>query len=324
MGRRILLATALGISLAGAARPALAQHAPEIAQGADEVILKDGGMLRGTVVTVEPGRAVTLFVMLTGEQRIVPWAEVERVDRGKHAPKAPAPAPPAAEPSAERERERKARELELAHARGERGVVRVHIESNDPGVQLYRLNTTATPGAPLNGPGPLLPLPHSEVLCIGPCDKVIDGRLGEQFFFGGKDMPSSSTFQVFSRTGALGARVEPGSNGRVIGGLLLDVAGVCTITTGAAVAILGLVDADKQKRNPDGSPMIQANGAIIIERGPLLPGGEVAGPIMIGIGAAALVGGIFLGISGETKYSLSTGASAPAIGLSPTGVSLVF
>ena len=68
----------------------------------------------------------------------------------------------------------------------------------------------------------------------------------------------------------------------------------------------------------------QANGAIIIERGPLLPGGEVAGPIMIGIGAAALVGGIFLGISGETKYSLSTGASAPAIGLSPTGVSLVF
>jgi hypothetical protein len=37
-----------------------------------------------------------------------------------------------------------------------------------------------------------------------------------------------------------------------------------------------------------------------------------------------LVGGIFLGLSGETKYSLSPKESAPAIALSPAGVALVF
>jgi len=321
MARRIplgswLLAAAVFLASTG---PALAQRAPDLTYGPDEVLLKDGGMLRGTVISVEPGRAVTLFVMLTGEHRIVPWAEVERVDRGKHAaPAAQAPADPA------EAAKRKERELNLAQARGERGVVRVHIDSDNPGVQLYRLNTSPSPGAIANPTSSLLPLPHSELICIAPCDKVIDGRLGEQFFFGGKDMPASSTFQVFSRTGALGARVEPGSDGRVIAGLLLDVTGVCSMTLGTGITILGFIDADRQRRNADGTPMTGAGGQPVVERGPIIPGGDIAGPIVLGAGALLLVGGIFLGISGETKYTLSAKGTAPSIGLSPTGVALRF
>ncbi|UQA59204.1 hypothetical protein [Polyangium aurulentum] len=321
MARRILLGSWLLAAAAFLASTgsAFAQRAPDLTYGPDEVLLENGGMLRGTVVAMEPGRAVTLFVMLTGEQRVLPWAEVARVDRGKH------PAPAAQTPADRTEEaDRKARDAELAHTRGERGVVRVHIDSDNPGVQLYRLNTSPTPGVPMNTTSSLLPLPASELLCLAPCDKVVDGRLGQQFFFAGKDMPASSTFQVFSRAGALAARVEPGSDGRVIAGLLLDVTGACTLTLGIGITILGFVDADRQKRNPDGTPMIGADGGIIVERGPIVPGGDIAGPIVLGAGALVLVGGIFLGLSGETKFTLSTKGAAPSMGLTPTGLALRF
>lgn len=305
------------------ARPAFAQLVPELSGGPDEVILKNGGMVRGTIVTVDPEKSVTIFVMLTGEQRNIPWAEVERIDRGKFAascPKLEAPKPEGLElrESPERERER-----EAAFARNERGVVRVLIDSTEPGMQLYRVNTNGS-GRVQMIPGTVSAFPISDLICISPCEKVIDGRLGEQFFFGARGMPPSSPFQVFQQRGTLAAHVEPGSDARFITGVTLGVVGGLSVTFGSAVWILGYVEGDRQKKNVDGTPMINASGGIIVEHGPLIPEGRLAGPIAFGIGAAMLVGGIFLGRSGEISYSLSPKPGAASLSLSPAGFRLRF
>jgi hypothetical protein len=105
---------------------------------------------------------------------------------------------------------------------------------------------------------------------------------------------------------------------------LLASVGVVSVTTGVTVFILGSIEGDIQKKNVDGTPMINASGGIIVERGPMIRGGTVAGPIVVGLGAIALISGIFLGRSGEMKYTLSAKPSAPSIGLSPAGVTLRF
>jgi len=323
MARRCFLGLVASLGLLLAARPVFAQRAPELAAGLDEVILKNGGMLRGTVVAAEPDKFVTVFIMRTGEQRNIPWAEVERVERGKHAPICPAtPEAPRSDPSSPAPASD--RELELAYARGERGVVRLHVDSSDPGIQLYRVSTSSSTVQYRTNPGTVAAFPQSDLNCLAPCDKLLDGRLGQQFFFGGAGMPPSSTFQVYGRSGPLSASVEPGNDARYIAGLLTGTFGGLTATIGATVWALGYIEGDQQKKNRDGTPMIDAKGNIIIEHGPLIPGGKVAGPISFGIGAAALVVGILVGRSAEISYTLSPQRPGTSVSLSPTGFSARF
>src|SRR4051794_24350053 len=52
--------------------------------GQDEVTLKNGGLLRGTVVESDPERRlVTIVIQGTGEQRTLNWSEVAHVDLAK-------------------------------------------------------------------------------------------------------------------------------------------------------------------------------------------------------------------------------------------------
>jgi len=322
---------AAGLFFAFGAAPAHAQKAPELSTGLDEVILKNGGMLRGTVVAVEPDKSVTMFVMMTGEQRVIPWAEVARVDRGKNAALCPAPPAPRTQEAAPSSGLASSAEpplasqadLELAYARGEPGVVRLHIDSPEPGMQLYRVNTSPYPQYRTN-PGTVAAFPLSDLICLEPCDKYLDGRLGQQFFFGGSNMPPSAPFQVYKRSGTLNASVEPGSDARFISGIMTGTLGGITTILGATVWILGVAEGDVQKKNPDGTPMVNAAGAPITERGPLLAGGDIAGPIAFGVGAAALVVGILVGRSGEISYTLSPKSPARSMHLSPAGLAMRF
>jgi len=164
----------------------------------------------------------------------------------------------------------------------------------------------------------------SDLVCISPCDKLIDGRLGQQFFFGAAGMPPSSLFQVYQRRGVVSAQVEPGSDARFITGIMTGTLGGLTMLVGGALWALGYIEGDQQKQNADGTPMVDANGDIIIEHGPLIPGGRVGGPIAFGLGATSLVVGILLGRSGAMSYTLSPKSSGVSVGLSPTGFSVRF
>ena len=80
------------VALSLLASSALAQD-----PGVDEVTLKNGGSIRGTVISSEPGTSVKILEMGSKEPRVIPWAQVGDVEKGKYAPKSavqPGPAGP--------------------------------------------------------------------------------------------------------------------------------------------------------------------------------------------------------------------------------------
>lgn len=64
-------------------------NAPVVIAGLDdEVTLKDGGAIRGVVVSIEPGKGVKIVVPGEKDPRSIPWSQVADVQKGKYAPKA--------------------------------------------------------------------------------------------------------------------------------------------------------------------------------------------------------------------------------------------
>src|SRR5688500_11763856 len=53
------------------------------ASGVDEVVLKNGGFVRGEVVELLPNDHVVIIPEGTTDRRTIAWSDVERVDRGK-------------------------------------------------------------------------------------------------------------------------------------------------------------------------------------------------------------------------------------------------
>ncbi|MGF1466863.1 MAG: hypothetical protein ACFCGT_12085 [Sandaracinaceae bacterium] len=91
MGRHLVLSGAL---LLLAPHLGLAQGAPDV------VVLRDGGMLRGTIVESVPGERVTILLP-TGESRIVSWSRVTFAGPEDERPQVDRDlAPPLADPPA--------------------------------------------------------------------------------------------------------------------------------------------------------------------------------------------------------------------------------
>ncbi|NUO54559.1 MAG: hypothetical protein HOV80_37430 [Polyangiaceae bacterium] len=94
------------------------------AVGNDEVLLKSGGSLRGTVVAVEPGTQVVFLVSGEKNPRTLPWAEVADVEKGKYG------GGDEDEPKEKRRKEaEEEEETDDEPARGA-GKVRLHIETD--------------------------------------------------------------------------------------------------------------------------------------------------------------------------------------------------
>jgi hypothetical protein len=86
--------------------------------GGDIVYLKDGGMIRGTLLEAIPDDHATVQ-LATGQSAIIPWVRVARIDRSKAPSAAPGvPAPSSPEPAA------------IVHVNADRQVV---LERRDPG-----------------------------------------------------------------------------------------------------------------------------------------------------------------------------------------------
>lgn len=89
---RKLFARALCVGSLCVVGPSIARAEPPasvvVAGLDDEVTLKDGGAVRGVVVSVEPGKGVTIVVPGQKEPRAIPWSQVADVQKGKYAAKA--------------------------------------------------------------------------------------------------------------------------------------------------------------------------------------------------------------------------------------------
>jgi len=122
-------------------------------------------------------------------------------------------------------------ELQLP-ATPEKGIVRLTIKTDNPQVQLKRnvatVMTSATTG-----------LLIQELICRAPCGVVVDGRKGEQFYFGGMNFIASDPFQLIDYSGNLEATVKEGSHGAFWGSVWAIVFGVSGAVAGLSLAAFG-------------------------------------------------------------------------------------
>ena len=119
-------------------------------------------------------------------------------------------------------------ELQLP-ATPEKGIVRLTVKTDNPQIQLKRnvatIMTSQTTG-----------LLIQDLICRAPCGAVIDGRKGEQFFFGGMNVIASDSFQVIDYSGNLEATVKEGNHTAFWVSAMGIVVGLTGAITGLVVA----------------------------------------------------------------------------------------
>jgi hypothetical protein len=277
--------------------------------GEDEISLKNGGMLRGTVVAVEPDRQATIVV--NGERRTVLWAEIARVERGKYkegaAPSAPsaiapAPAAPSVPAAPVPVAPAPATTATPAEPSPAPGAPRVRIEANRPNVEIVRVE----PGVPMvNSSGGTTAGVVVRPVCKAPCGEVVDGRDGSQFYFAAPGMVSSKTFALADQSGDVTARIKGGSTGRRYAGLGMTIGGSAAALTGGVFLAAGAgMSAD---------PTEADNGDRLV----------TMGAISLGIGGALLVPGIILLTTNRTSFEIVP-ATATRTGVRFEGGRIVF
>jgi hypothetical protein len=135
-------------------------------------------------------------------------------------------------------------------------------------------------------------VPHLPV-CASPCDRVIDGRGGQRFFFGGRGIPQSPRFRLANESGELTARVHAGSSGLRAYGIALVSLGSLAVLTGNGLLIGAAAAADSH-----------ASGTVAKDL-------ELSGVISTAAGLSVLAGGIVMLVMGGTSYSLLRSGAAP-------------
>jgi hypothetical protein len=204
---RAIVAVVVALALAAPARASEPVAAPSVdapPTAYDTVQLRDGTLLRGTIVEHAPGKEVVIVVPGVGP-RTIAWAEVARAafagrgdSSGRPAIGPEGPVPEDTEPAPGPSRPRITIELTRP---GE-----VHLlEAGWPAQAGYRPNRTVYSAA--------------RSVCRAPCERVIDGSAGNPFFFGGSRTMPSRIFYLKDLEGDYVARVKPGRVGLLLGGV---------------------------------------------------------------------------------------------------------
>ncbi|MFZ6179672.1 hypothetical protein [Nannocystis pusilla] len=235
----------------------------------DTVILRDGSVLRGTILELHQDREV--IIQLTGGARTIAWADIASTTFAGAATIGPEGqvAPPSGHVPADSNVAAAEDEVAPGPSRP-----RIYIELTRPG-DVHLLEAVAPIGA-ANPQAARAGLAGARSVCRAPCGKVIDGRAGYPFYFGGDRMMPSQTFFLKDLEGEYVARVQPGRRGMLIAGMLLAGYGAGATLGGTMLTALGRNDDDKR----------------------------TVGAVVLGIGVAMLVSGIVMAVRGSTRYRL--------------------
>ena len=262
----LLAMAAMSMSTLSVSTLAWADEAP------DEVTLKNGGMVRGTVISVEPGDNVVIDVPGAAEPRVISWDEVDEVQRGKYADKPDARAK-APEPSSDRDAERPVSP----------STVRFKIASDNPDVQLYRTSG----GGVIASADFVAVAQYHEPVCTNPCNREIDATEGGTYFFGGPGVTASDAFTLSGYRGDTTAEVDAGSSAANTAGWWMAYTGAAALLTGITFTVMGFAIDD-----PSGT----------------FESFQIVGPVVGGVGAAFLGTGIALIATSGTEYEISQDA----------------
>lgn len=248
--RSSAVVTTLALALASAPLPARAAEPAAPPSSYDTVVLRDGSVLRGTILELAPGRQLVIAVA-AGETRTIAWAQVASTALAGQAtaptagPEGPVP-PTMSEPTPGPSRPRIA--IEVLSRRP----TEVHLFEAGFPAQVLGVKT-----------GSAAYYAAARTVCRAPCGKVIDGGAGNPYFFGGDRLVPSRPLYLRDLEGDYVARVRPGRTrllaggiaaagfgyaGTLTGGLLVGItrgetrtAGAVVLGAGVALLITGIV-----------------------------------------------------------------------------------
>jgi len=261
------------------------------AVGQDEVILKNGGSIRGTVISVEPGNQVVILEMGMKEPKTLPWADVADVEKNRY--------PASAGGGSANVVQGGPNNVIGPNAEGSSKAVTVHIQSPKR-VQLLEEVGEAVGYAD----GDEIAISQIRTACASPCDRVIDGSRGQAFAIAGDGVTPSRSFTLNDRGGDVRIDVDPGSSGVRTGGVFLAIFGGSSILVGAVTLPLGFVlESSATSVNQFGATQVDNTGANI--------GNDmkIAGGVLLGAGVAMLASSIGMIVASKTSIDIRNGSA---------------
>lgn len=278
--------------------------------GDDEVTLKDGGSIRGTVVSVEPGTSVKILETGASSPRVIPWMQVADVQKGKYAAAPSTNVQPGSagegyqEPNTG-EVPRKPKPA-VVHEQPVNAGPKVHIDSPEPaelkkfrGATYQRIGNYAVTTV------------YIESVCTSPCDQNIPEDPGAQYFVDGS-FPSTGLFSLDGQGSAPTIKLKPGSIGGRVGGLLMISGGAGALAAGVAVLVVNGAQGDTYE-----DQFLNADGTwktVTVED----PSLRVIGGLVTAGGVALLAGGIVTFVLSATHYQINPASTdGTALTVSP-------
>jgi hypothetical protein len=223
--------------------------------GSDTVVLKDGGMLKGTLIEILPGDHATM-TLANGQNAKIRWDVIDHIIRNG------VPLNSAQTPTTQT--------TQVAQPPpADQGKVFVHIDGGDVDLEMETRDGTPA-GKKVNG--------IWATMCSAPCDQEMP--LGNGYRLAGSGVRASKSFMLVGHNGDhVTITADPSSKGAFAGGIVLISVGVPVFVIGCFVElVVGLVNLGSRA---DGT-YDDTSGA------------QIVGLSMMGLGAAGVVTGIVL------------------------------
>jgi hypothetical protein len=256
---------------------ASAATASDPTMGQDEVTLKDGGTIRGTIVSSQPGVGVKIIELGSTEAQMIEWSRVGTVERGKYAPKSDAVPPGSAEG------DHPAPAGSVGGVVAWRAWIRLHVDSPQP-TTIYRHKVAE--GA-VNGYGVVADF--ESPVCTSPCDKLLDASSDKTYpyyyYTASGDFVPSGPFSLAGAKDDMELSVKPGSTWLRFGGTWLAFVGGVGVVAGA-IFELAFASTPSELRDQQVGWM------------------KPTGLVSLGGGAAMFVGGIIMILESRTHIEL--------------------
>jgi hypothetical protein len=243
----------------------------------DTIYLKDGGLMRGTLVEMLPNDHATIQ-LATGQTATIEWGRIDHIERGalQGPPMAPLALPPP--------RTRLHRPAGIA---GAEPTAVVHLDA-DPDVALQ----SVSPGTG-----------RWATVCAGPCDAPVP--IDREYRVAGPGIRSSRPFRIHAAPGQhVTITVNAASAAARSAGVALSSIGSAAIIIGVIVLVYGALGACEQTDAFGDCLQTQPDGGV-----------ETAGAIIALAGAAVLVGGVILYLNNArttTTESVPAALAPPA------------